>query len=74
MPDLTARELETLRWIAKGLNNNEIADQMKVSHGSVKAYVSQLCDKLGARDRVQVLIAGIQSGLVEPELTEDLTQ
>ncbi|MCT1803309.1 DNA-binding response regulator [Kocuria sp. WRN011] len=74
VPDLTARELETLRWIAKGLNNNEIADQMKVSHGSVKAYVSQLCDKLGARDRVQVLIAGIQSGLVEPELTEDLTQ
>ncbi|WP_016997663.1 hypothetical protein [Kocuria atrinae] len=47
---------------------------MKVSHGSVKAYVSQLCDKLGARDRVQVLIAGIQSGLVQPELTEDLTQ
>lgn len=74
VPDLTARELETLRWIAKGLNNNEIAERMKVSHGSVKAYVSQLCDKLGARDRVQVLIAGIQSGLVEPELTEDLTQ
>ena len=74
VPDLTARELETLRWIAKGLNNNEIAERMKVSHGSVKAYVSQLCDKLGARDRVQVLIAGIQGGLVEPELTEDLTQ
>lgn len=74
VPDLTTRELETLRWIAKGLNNNEIAEQMKVSHGSVKAYVSQLCDKLGARDRVQVLIAGIQSGLVQPELTEDLTQ
>ena len=74
VPELTARELDTLRWIAKGLNNNEIAEKMKVSHGSVKAYVSQLCDKLGARDRVQVLIAGIQSGLVKPELTEDLTR
>lgn len=74
VPDLTKRELETLQWIAKGLNNNEIAEQMKVSHGSVKAYVSQLCDKLGVRDRVQVLIAGIQNGLVQPELIEDLTQ
>lgn len=73
-PHLTPRELEALQWIARGLNNNEIAEQMLVSHGSVKAYVSQLCDKLGARDRVQVLIAGIQHGLVKPELTEDFTQ
>ena len=73
-PQLTPRELEALQWIARGLNNNEIAEQMRVSHGSVKAYVSQLCDKLGARDRVQVLIAGIQCGLVKPELMDDFTQ
>ena len=70
-PRLTPREREALECLAQGLNNNEIAERMLVSRGSVKAYVSQLCDKLGVRDRVQVLIAGIQYGLVHPQLTED---
>ena len=68
---LSPRELETLEWIAKGLNNNEIAERMSVSHGSVKAYVSHLCEKLAVRDRVQVLISGIQWGLVHPELDDE---
>lgn len=72
-PQLRQRELETLNWIGQGLNNTEIAERMNVSHGSVKAYVSSLCDKLGARDRVQVLIAGIQWGLVQPHLGSDDT-
>lgn len=70
-PKLSPRELETLEWIAKGLNNNEIAERMSVSHGSVKAYVSHLCEKLAVRDRVQVLISGIQWGLVSPELDDE---
>ena len=70
-PKLTPREQETLEWIAKGLNNAEIAERMTVSHGSVKAYVSHLCEKLAVRDRVQVLISGIQWGLVHPELDTD---
>ena len=44
---------------------------MSVSHGSVKAYVSHLCEKLAVRDRVQVLISGIQWGLVHPELDDE---
>lgn len=70
-PRLTPREQEALECLAQGLNNNEIAERMLVSHGSVKAYVSRLCDKLGVRDRVQVLIAGIQYGLVRPQLPEE---
>ena len=70
-PKLTPREQETLEWIAKGLNNAEIAERMTVSHGSVKAYVSHLCEKLAVRDRVQVLISGIQWGLVNPALDEE---
>ena len=70
-PRLTAREQEALECLARGLNNNEIAERMLVSHGSVKAYISRLCDKLGVRDRVQVLIAGIQYGLVQPQLPDE---
>ena len=70
-PRLTPREQETLEWIAKGLNNAEIAERMMVSHGSVKAYVSHLCEKLAVRDRVQVLISGIQWGLVHPALDDE---
>lgn len=70
-PRLTPREQEALECLAQGLNNNEIAERMLVSHGSVKAYVSRLCDKLGVRDRVQVLIAGIQWGLVRPQLPDE---
>lgn len=72
-PKLTDREQETLQWIAKGLNNAEIAERMSVSHGSVKSYVSHLCEKLAVRDRVQVLISGIQWGLVHPELEPEGT-
>ncbi len=46
---------------------------MSVSHGSVKSYVSHLCEKLAVRDRVQVLISGIQWGLVHPELEPEGT-
>lgn len=70
-PQLAPRELETLESIARGLNNAEIAERMSVSHGSVKAYVSRLCEKLAVRDRVQVLIAGIEWGLVKPALDDD---
>ncbi|WP_082810235.1 response regulator transcription factor [Kocuria varians] len=70
-PQLAPRELETLEWIARGLNNSEIAERMSVSHGSVKSYVSRLCEKLAVRDRVQVLISGIEWGLVEPALHDD---
>ncbi|MFI7482190.1 response regulator [Kocuria sp. M1R5S2] len=67
---LTDREMETVTLLAQGLSNREIAEQMHVSEGSVKAYLGRVCEKFGVRDRVQALIKAYQSGLVEPQLRD----
>jgi DNA-binding NarL/FixJ family response regulator len=67
---LTEREMETVTLLAQGLSNREIAEQMHVSEGSVKAYLGRVCEKFGVRDRVQALIKAYQSGLVEPQLRD----
>ncbi|MGK7222265.1 LuxR family transcriptional regulator [Kocuria flava] len=67
---LTDREMETVTLLAQGLSNREIAAQMHVSEGSVKAYLGRVCEKFGVRDRVQALIKAYQSGLVEPQLRD----
>ena len=63
---LTGRETEVLRLIAAGRTNAEIAAELVLSPLTVKTHVSRILAKLLARDRVQLVIAAYDAGLVAP--------
>jgi DNA-binding NarL/FixJ family response regulator len=69
LEELTDRELEVLKLLALGLSNQEIADQIFVSEGTVKTHVRRIYSKLDARDRTQAVIFAFNAGLVQPDST-----
>ena len=64
---LTEREMEVLKLIAKGHSNDQIAEQLVISIGTVKGHVSNILSKLHVADRTQVAVYAWQRGIVHRE-------
>jgi DNA-binding NarL/FixJ family response regulator len=65
LDELTPREREVLALVAEGLTNAEIAQTLQLSPLTAKTHVSRILMKLGARDRVQLVVIAYQAGLGE---------
>ncbi len=70
-PDLTSREREILRAMARGGSNQQIADELHLSRDTVRNHVASILSKLGVNSKLQAVTLAIQRGLVSPDLSGD---
>lgn len=67
LSQLSPRELEVLRLLARGLSNKEIATELRVVEGTVKIHVTNILAKFGVSDRTQAILAAVKRGIVQIE-------
>jgi|WetSurMetagenome_2_1015567.scaffolds.fasta_scaffold421355_1 two-component system, NarL family, response regulator len=62
--ELSPRELEILRWVARGKSNREVAQELDISEGTVRVHVSNILSKLDCGDRAQAVSEAFQRGIL----------
>jgi DNA-binding NarL/FixJ family response regulator len=62
--ELTAREIEIVRFVARGMRNAEVAEQLSITESTVKTHLNNVFQKLGLRDRLEVALYAMKIGLV----------
>jgi DNA-binding NarL/FixJ family response regulator len=67
LSQLSPRELEVLRLVAKGLSNKEIGSALRVVEGTIKIHLTNILAKLGVSDRTQAILAAVKRGIIQIE-------
>ena len=67
LEDLSERELDVFRLIARGLSNLEIGQELHISDTTVKTHITHILQKLDLRDRVQAVVLAYETGLFTAE-------
>jgi DNA-binding NarL/FixJ family response regulator len=67
LSQLSARELEVLRLVAKGLSNKEVGAALRLVEGTIKIHLTNILAKLGVSDRTQAILAAVKRGIIQIE-------